>query len=231
LKLYDELAPWWPLISAPEDYADEAREYARLLAGARTVLELGSGGGNNASHLKRHFTLTLVEPSDGMRAHSVALNPECEHFAGDMRSVRLGRTFDAVFVHDAVCYMTSEEDLAAALATVSAHLRPGGRALLVPDATAECFQPDASVHGNDGADGRSVRFLEWSHPAEGTRYAVDYAIVLREASGETRVIHDRHLEGVFPRATWLRLMNAAGLDGERLPDALDGRDLFVAIRR
>jgi hypothetical protein len=90
------------------------------------VLELGSGGGNNASHMKRAFTMTLVEPADGMRQLSRALNPECEHVADDMRTVRLGRTFDAVFVHDAMMYMTNEDDLRAALATVAIHLAPGG---------------------------------------------------------------------------------------------------------
>ena len=30
-----------------------------------------------------------------------------------MRNVRLGRTFDAVFVHDAIMYMTTEVDLRA----------------------------------------------------------------------------------------------------------------------
>ena len=31
----------------------------------RTLLELGSGGGNNASHLKARFEMVLVEPSRG----------------------------------------------------------------------------------------------------------------------------------------------------------------------
>ena len=57
----------------------------------RTVLELGSGGGNNASFFKRRFEMVLVEPSAGMRNVSRALNPECEHIDGDMRTVRLGR--------------------------------------------------------------------------------------------------------------------------------------------
>jgi trans-aconitate methyltransferase len=73
----------------------------------REVLELGSGGGNNASHMKRAFAMILVEPSDGMREISRRLNPECEHRSGDMRTVRLDRTFDAVFVHDAIMYMTT----------------------------------------------------------------------------------------------------------------------------
>src|SRR3954469_10230569 len=97
-KLYEELADWWPLMSAPADYEEEAAFFADALARAcarppRSVLELGSGGGNNASHLKRRFDLALVEPSAGMLAVSRALNPECEHVQGDMRTVRLGRLF------------------------------------------------------------------------------------------------------------------------------------------
>ena len=29
--LYTDLASWWPLISPPEDYAEEAEEFIRIL--------------------------------------------------------------------------------------------------------------------------------------------------------------------------------------------------------
>src|SRR5580765_7132183 len=119
-KMYEELASWWPLLSSPADYVEEAAFYERTLAAAcqrplRTVLELGSGGGNNASHLKARFQMVLVEPSAGMLEVSRALNPECEHIEGDMRTVRLGRQFDSVFIHDAVAYMTTQSDLRMAI--------------------------------------------------------------------------------------------------------------------
>ncbi|MHC4615594.1 MAG: class I SAM-dependent methyltransferase, partial [Planctomycetota bacterium] len=57
------------------------------------VLELGSGGGNNASHLKKWFDMTLVDLSPHMLEVSRALNPECSHQQGDMRTVRLGTLF------------------------------------------------------------------------------------------------------------------------------------------
>ena len=110
------------------------------------MLELGSGGGNNASHMKHAFAMTLVEPADGMHHISRALNPECEHVPGDMRTVRLGRAFDAIFVHETVMYMTTEDDLRAALTTVAVHLAPGGVALVAPDATTETFR-EATEHG------------------------------------------------------------------------------------
>ena len=46
-----------------------------------------------------------------------------------MRTLRLGRTLDAVLVHDAVTYLTTDEDLRAAMETAFAHLRPGGAAV------------------------------------------------------------------------------------------------------
>src|SRR5262249_62312748 len=73
-----------------------------------SVLELGSGGGNNASHLKAHFRMTLVDLSPGMLELSKKLIPECDHIQGDMKSLRLGRTFDAVFIPYALLYSRNE---------------------------------------------------------------------------------------------------------------------------
>ena len=129
-KLYEELASWWPLLSPLVDYEEEAAFYGKTLAAAcerppLTLLELGSGGGNNASYLKARFEMVLVDPSAGMMAVSRMLNPECEHVEGDMRTVRLRRQFDGVFVHDAVCYMTTESDLRMAFDTAFVHCKPG----------------------------------------------------------------------------------------------------------
>ncbi len=148
-----------------------------------TLLELGSGGGNNASHLKARFSLVLVDRSPGMLQVSRALNPECEHVEGDMRTVRLGREFDAVFVHDAVVYMTTEADLRAAIETASVHCKPGGAVLFAPDHVRENFRPSTDHGGYDGV-GRGLRYLEWTwdpDPADST-YIVDYAYLLRDAT-------------------------------------------------
>lgn len=90
------------------------------------MLELGLGGGNNASHLKKHFQMTLFDFSPGMLNVSKVLKPECEHIRGDMRTIRLEREFDAVFIHDAISYMLTEADLLQAIETAYVHCKPGG---------------------------------------------------------------------------------------------------------
>src|SRR5918993_4491716 len=125
------------------------------------------------------FAMTLVEPADGMREISRNLNPECTHLPGDMRRVRLGQTFDAVFVHDAVMYMTTEDDLHAALQTVAAHLAPGGVAFVAPDATVETFSGATEHGGGEDESGRRARYLQWtlsSEPGE-TLYETHYAFL------------------------------------------------------
>lgn len=215
-KLYDELASWWPLMSSPDDYSEEAAFYAETLRAAgeppaRTLLELGSGGGNNASFLKTLFEPTLVDASEGMLDVSRALNPECEHLLGDMRTVRLGREFDRVFVHDAIGYMATAEDLRRALETAHVHCRPGGAALFAPDHVCETYRPGTDRGGSD-AEGRGMRYLEWSWDPDptDTECVTDYAFLLRERDGSVRVVHDRHVEGLFPRGVWLELLADVG---------------------
>jgi len=219
LKLYNELAGWWPLFSAPEDYGEEAAwisdAFRRALGhDPATILELGSGGGNTASHLSRNSKMTLVDIYEPMLDVSRRLNPNAEHAQGDMRTVRLGKTFEGVLIHDAIMYMTTIEDLVAALATARAHLAAGGVLIVLPDHVAETITASVGTGGRDASDrsGRGVRYLEWTHaPADAaTTYQVDYAIVTREADGSTRVFHDMHTEGIFPRSAWRDAFARAG---------------------
>jgi len=239
-RFYGDLASWWPLISPVDEYVEEAGLISQLLGSAsipvRDVLELGSGGGSNATHLKQQFRLTLVDLSPEMLKVSQHLNPECVHQQGDMRTVRLGRQFDAVFVHDAVGYMTSEDDLAAAAETAFLHCRPGGVAVFVPDEIKETYEPGVEQGGMDGPDGRGVRFLEWSwdpDPADMTT-VTQYVFVLRDPDNAVHVVHEEHRFGLFDRQTWLDVLTAAGFQVEVTLETTDEdrtpRELFLAHR-
>jgi SAM-dependent methyltransferase len=221
--LYTDLADWWPVMSDPAHYDEEAVIFRDAIEDTSTipvkeVLELGCGGGNNASHLKSHWKMTLVDLSPGMLEVSAEINPECEHVEGDMRTLRLSQEFDAVFVHDAIVYMTTEEDLLAAMTTAFHHTRPGGVALFVPDYTVESFSPFTSDGGHDRGD-RSMWYLEWANdpdPSDHT-YTMSFAYMLREPGKPLRCEFDEHVMGLFPRKTWLDLIARAGFKATTLP--------------
>ncbi len=240
LRFYGDLAVWWPLISPPEEYAEEAAFAAGVLRSASTpvreILELGSGGGHNAVHLKADFAMTLTDLSEEMLEVSRRLNPECHHHRGDMRTLRLGRSFDAVFVHDAVHYMTSEADLRRAVETAFVHCRPGGVAVFVPDFTTETFEPASDHGGTDGADGRGARYLDWTwDPVQGDSWVfTEYAFLLRHTDGSVHAVHETHRVGLFGREDWLRLLADAGFDPRAVTEVTSEdrtpRELFVGHR-
>jgi SAM-dependent methyltransferase len=238
---YGDLANWWPLISPVEEYAEEAAFSETVLRSAsipvREVLELGSGGGHNAVYLNASFAMTLVDLSEKMLDVSRRLNPECDHVWGDMRSMRLGRSFDAVFVHDAVDYMTTEIDLRRVMETTFAHCRPGAVAVFVPDRTRESFEPDADHGGTDGPDGRGVRYLEWDWDPDprDSWTLTEYAFLLRHADGSFHTVHETHRLGLFGRDDWLRLLAETGFEPRSLLETTTEdrapREYFVGHRR
>lgn len=195
------------------------------------MLELGSGGGSLAFHLKRHFGLTLTDKAPAMLAVSRAVNPDCEHLVGDMRSLRLGRRFDVVLVHDAIMYATEPAAAQETIHTAALHCRPGGTVAVLPDYVRETFAQSTDSGGHDAADGRGLRYLEWiwdPEPADDT-YIVDYAFLLRAGDGAVTVEHDRHVEGLFARTQWLEWFSEAGLVARNETDPW-GRDVFVGTR-
>lgn len=206
-RLYTDLADWYHLLTAPEEYVEESAFYWQCFVEAaneplETLLELGSGGGNMALHYKPHVRATLTDLSAQMLALSQTINPELPHIQGDMRTLRLGQTFDAVFVHDAVMYLTTEADLRQAMQTAFVHLRPGGVAVFAPDFVRETFKPATDHGGHDGADGRALRYLD----------------------------------GIFSRETWLRLLGEVGFQPVTIRPLIHSEvetgdvEVFTAIR-
>lgn len=236
LRLYSELASWWLLLSPPSHYAEEAADLLPVLINAteappRTLLELGSGGGSLAYHLKSTFALTLTDRSPEMLAVNKAVNPECEHGLGDMTSLDLGREFDRVLIHDAIMYATDRDALRATMRTAYRHCRRGGAVVFVPDHVRETFSAATETGGEDGADGRGLRYLQWMWDPDSTdnTYEVAFAFLLREADGRVQVEGEQHCFGCFARADWLAWMRETGFEPRVRTDPWD-RDVFIGTK-
>jgi SAM-dependent methyltransferase len=223
--LFNELAEWWPLISPPADQAPEAWAcYGHLTDTAKrpvkTILELGSGGGHLASHLKQHAALTLVDVSGAMLDLSRQLNPQCEHELGDMRALRLKRTFDAVLIHDSIMHLVKPDEVSRALATASNHCAPGGAVLVVPEHVRETFRTTTRQGGGDDGK-RGARWLEWAwDPSpDDTSYVCEVALMLRAEDGTVASRHERLTRGLFPTEFWLAQLTKAGFEPRKVPMA------------
>ena len=241
MKLYNELAYLWPVISPPETYAEEAEHWRRAIRnklgeGQHHLLELGVGGGHNLSHLTGDFEATAVDISPRMLELSRRLNPRVEHYLGDMRTVRLGRKFDAVLIHDAIGYMLTEDDIRAALTTAKKHLRPGGLLLAAPDLVREGFH-EGMVHRWTGSAGDiRIETEERIYDRDPSDTIIESHFTYRiTEKGADRTEHDIHITGLFPIGDWTRLMEETGFTAEviHLPgnEGGYGEHLFSGVLR
>ena len=133
--VFDTYANYYDLLYNDKDYAGEAgyvndliQRFAPL---SKSILELGSGTGRHAALLvEQGYVVHGVERSDAMLARAMPLAARNERLSfseGDLREVRLGRSFDAVIsLFHVISYQISNQDLRAAFATAREHLKAGG---------------------------------------------------------------------------------------------------------
>jgi ubiquinone/menaquinone biosynthesis C-methylase UbiE len=212
---YNDLAWTEDWLADPEEYEVEAGTHVDLIrqyaAGTpRTLLHLGSGAGGLDRVFKRHFAVTGVDLSRGMLARARAMHPDIEYIEGDMRSIRLGRTFDVVSIPDSIDYMVSRDDLDKAIGTAVAHLKPGG-IVLVLGKTAEMFRNNNFAYAGE-KDGVHVTLLENNHvdPRRSETYEAVLVYLIRR-DGELDIQVDRHTLGLFPQAYWEKVFRNHGL--------------------
>ena len=260
-RMYDDFAHLWPLISHHSDYAGEAKYWrdalvAELGQGRLRILELGVGGGNNLHHilypqcdgrsssdaacngehmreLEARHDAVAVDLSDKMLANSGLLNPTVKHHIGDMRSVRLRQEFDAVLIHDAVCYLTTESDIAATVATAREHLVPGGVLIMAPDWFTETYpgtRLDAGIRRDVSPEFASIEYDHDPDPEDSIVESV-FIYIIKNTDGSVRVEEDRHMTGMFSISTWLNLMEETGFNAKRLPYPVrdDGNDSYLLV--
>jgi SAM-dependent methyltransferase len=222
-RLYHDLAWLFPIVSPPEDYVNEAAEFARAIRQharipVKTLLDLGCGAGHNDHHLQKDFKVTGVDLSETMLDLARCLNPEVEYLTGDLRSLCLGRTFDAVIIADSITYMLNEDDLLAAFRTAYAHLNPGGVFCSYAEETPENFVQNGtytSTHYGKAENGQTVEVAlvenYYDPNPQDTAFESTFVYFIRQG-GKLRIETDSHQLGIFPPAVWERLLRQAGFD-------------------
>jgi len=229
-RMYTDLSWTWPIISPPEDYIYEAGFFRKMIQehsqiDVNTLLDLGCGGGHNDCTLKQSFSVTGVDISENMLAIARQLNPEVSYALGDMRTVRFGKTFDAVMIADSIAYMLTLEDLREALDTVYIHLKPEGVFCTYAEETKERFQQNKTHYSINHKGDIDIVLIQNDYDPDpvDTIYESTFVYLIRN-KGSLDIVNDRHLSGLFNLDTWSGEMTAMGFkviqtvfEGESFP--------------
>ena len=215
--LYTDLAWLWPMWGDPATEYAHYCEHVTALIGqyparpATTLLDIGCGGGKNVLNLKRDFSVTGLDVSPTMLAQAKVLNPECTFVQGDMRTLRLNRTFDAVLMDDAIAHMNCRTDVVAAIRAAYAHLNPGGVLVVTPDQTLEAFQQNKTTATPATRDGVDVVFIENVYDPDPTdeQYETTIVYLIRD-HGSLRIETEHWTMGVFSLDTWRQVLRDTG---------------------
>jgi len=243
-RLYDDLAWLWPLWGdASVEYPEWCRHVVELVerdgdAPAKTLLNLGCGGGKNAWNLKRTCAVTGVDISGAMLDLAAELNPECTFVLADMRTCDLGAAFDAVLIDDSVSYMTSRADLRAVFDTAWRHLRDGGVMVVSPDMTKETFVQNRTwtTEGTGKAlpEDMALTFVEnYYDPDPDDETCEGTMVYLIREAGRLRVETDVHVLGLFPVAVWRETLGEIGFEvhEEKYAGAPADVPTFACVKR
>jgi SAM-dependent methyltransferase len=221
-RLYHDLSWIWPIVSPPEDYVEETEFFFRIIEeeatiNVRTLLHLGCGGGRNDFTFLKHFEVTGLDISEEMLALAKKLNPAAEYIIGDMRSTRLGRTFDCVAALDSVNYMKSEEDLARLFRTAYEHLNPGGIFITVVEESRDRFKQNRTISSTHSRGNTQITFIENSFDPDpdDDHFEMTFIYLVRDRDG-LKVHTDSHIWGLFRMETWRRLLETTGFHVQEL---------------
>lgn len=228
---FNSYSGYYDLLYRDKDYAAEVDYIAGLLrrfsVTGPELLEFGSGTGRHGRLLaERGFRVTGIERSAEMVAHSQS-TPGFTCHQGDICTVQLGRTFDAVLsLFHVVSYQTSNAAVQSVFARAAEHLQPGGLFLFdvwySPAVSAQ--RPDVRVKRLAADELEVTRLAEPVLYPNENRVDVHYTIFARDTySGAVETFTETHpmrhfslpeLDLLAARAGFDRLCAEAFLTGE-----------------
>jgi ubiquinone/menaquinone biosynthesis C-methylase UbiE len=219
-RLYDDLSWVWPIISPPQDYREESEILSTLIQERvpypQTLLHLGCGGGHNDFTFKKHFSVTGGDLSSSLLHLAQALNPEIAYIQGDMKTIRLNQTVDAVVILDSIVYMRTPEELFQAFHTAYRHLNPGGVFITFAEELKDWFVQNVTRMSEHARFPFEIIFIENSYDPDpqDTLFESTLVYIIRE-NGELSIEIDRHLCGIFLYETWMKILTQVGFSIER----------------
>lgn len=218
--LFDTYGRYYDLLYGDKDYAGEVDYIHRLLdrhgLGGREVLEFGSGTGRHGRLLgDRGYQVTGIERSAEMAGQAASTEGfVCQQ--GDIREIRLGRTFDAVLaLFHVLSYQVTNADVQAAMMRAAEHLRPGGLFVFDVWYTPAVYtqKPEVRVKHLLGDGIEATRIAEPMLYHNENRVDVRYTLFIRDLdTGVSQTITETHAMRHFSLPELDLLASATGFE-------------------
>jgi SAM-dependent methyltransferase len=218
-----------------KDYQAETAELRRIIEescpGAKSLLDVACGTGAHLAELRQWYEVEGADLSPAMLAVARKRLPGVPLHEADMRTLDLGRSFDAVIcLFSSIGYLTDPAEMRSAVARLAAHVAPGGVLILDgwvrPDDWRESFRPEPDI-AQDGEAlvvrlafirrERNITDMDMHHMVQ-TAEGIDYFV-------------ENHRLALTPTEDYVSAVETAGLVARVIPDYMPGRDRIVGLRK
>lgn len=196
---------------------------------ATSLLDVACGTGQQLAALTMYDRVG-VDLSPDILAVAAERVPDVPLVVQDMVELDVGRTFGAVIcLSSSISYVRTLARLNRAVASMAAHLEPGGTLVVEPWFTPEQFW-DGHLSVRHAAD-ENVN-ITWMYRQErhGRLSVLPIHYLLGAATGVEHWV-ETHEMGLFTDAEYTSALRAAGLEVQQAPGRLAGRAMYVAHKR
>jgi SAM-dependent methyltransferase len=217
-----------------KDYHAETAELRRIIEefspGSKTLLDVACGTGAHLAELKQWYEVEGADLSPAMLAVAGERLPGVPLHEADMRTLDLGRSFDAVIcLFSSIGYVTEPAEMRSAVGRLAAHVAPGGVLILDgwvrPDEWREGFRPEPDIAQDDEALVVRLAFTR----REGNITDMDMHHLVQTAEGIDYFVENHRL-ALTPTEDYVSAVESAGLDARVIPDYMAARDRIVGLR-
>ncbi len=229
--MFTRSADLYDAVYSFKDYAQEAERVHELIQerrpGARTLLDVACGTGKHLEQLRRWYDVTGVDLDPNLLAVARERLPDVSLHGGDMRSFDLGGRFDAVTcLFSSIGYVGDEDGLRSAIATMAAHLEPGGVLVVEP-----WLEPDDWIEGRPHVlvvDDPGLKIARMNVSSREGRLAIMHFHYLVGTPEGVQRFEEHHEAALFTDNEYRAAFSAAGLAAGHDESGLIGRGLYLA---
>lgn len=198
--------------------------------GATTLLDVACGTGKHLSHLREHFACEGVDVDDGLLGVARERLLGIPLHQGDMRTLDLGRRFDAVTcLFSAIGFVGSTDGLDAAARALAQHVEPGGVLIVEPWLSPEEWIPNRPHVLSAEAPGLVLARVTVSGLRGERISTTKMHYVVGTPDGVEHWAED-HTLYLFTEDEMRSGFERAGLRAELDPEGLIGRGLWICTR-